>query len=135
MSDLYEADRYDECREGCLALLAEPELAHATRVQTPQMATTVTQPAQQHAHLKEAASLLEEMDADLWEVRLLKAENDKMFSRLEWWLKVNGKVGLPLEMLCTPQFGGQHGTACRCDAGLTVVLTLPTAEEKRQPCP
>jgi hypothetical protein len=135
MVDLYEADRYDECREGCLALLAEPELVRVTRVQTLQMASTVTQPAQQYAHLKEAASLLDEMDADLWEVRLLKADNDKKFAGLEWWLKVNGKVGLPLEVLCHPQFGGQHGTACRCDAGLSIFLTLPTAEERRQPCP
>jgi hypothetical protein len=132
MVDLYEAGRYEECREGCLALLAEPELVHVTRVQT---ASTVTQPAQQYAHLKEAASLLEEMDAGLSEVRLLKADNDKTFARLEWWLKVNGKVGLPLEVLCHPQFGGQHGTACRCDAGLSIFLTLPTAEERRQPCP
>ena len=71
----------------------------------------------------------------LWEVRLLKADNDKIFAGLEWWIKVNGKVGLPLDMLCHPQFGGKHGTACRCDAGLSVFLTLPTAEERRQPCP
>jgi hypothetical protein len=120
LANLYEATHYDECREECLALLAEPGLAHVTRVQTLQMASTVTQPAQQHAHLKEAASLLEEMDAGLSEVRLLKADKDKMFARLKWWLKVNGKVGLPLEMLCHPQFGGQHGTACRCDAGMSI---------------
>jgi len=57
------------------------------------MVSTVSQPAQQHAHLKQAASLLEEMDADLWEVRLLKGDNDKMFASLEWWIRVNGKEG------------------------------------------
>ena len=33
------------------------------------------------------------MDADLWEVRLLKGYNDKMFASLEWWIRVNGKEG------------------------------------------
>jgi hypothetical protein len=88
------------------------------------MASTVTQPAQQHAQLKEAASLLEEMDAGLWEVRLSKGDNDKMFASLEWWIRVNGKDGLPLEALRHPQFGGQHGTACMCDAGLHIVINV-----------
>ena len=85
--------RHNECREGCLDLLTEPRIPRWTRIQTLQMVSTVSQPAQQHAHLKQAASLLEEMDADLWEVRLLKGDNDKMFASLEWWIRVNGKEG------------------------------------------
>jgi hypothetical protein len=112
---LYDAGRLDECRKGCLDLLAEPELALFTRVQTLQLAASVSQPALTYAHLKEAASLLEQPDADMWQVILLKSDNDKEFATLESWIGVNGMVGLPLEMLRRGDLIGLHGRGCLCD--------------------
>lgn len=122
---LDDAERFDECREGCLALLKEPDLGHVTRVQTLHVASGVSHPAEQHAHLKEAERLLEEMDANLWEVRMLKSDSDEKFAMLEWFLRVNGKVGLPLESLCYPHLGGQHGALCVCDTIKHVVFVSP----------
>jgi hypothetical protein len=115
LMDLYGADRFDECRKACLELLAEPDLSLFTRIQTLQVAATVSQPARTAARLDEAASLLEQMDADMWQVRFLKANNDKRLGDLVDWIKANGMVGLPLEMLARRELEGPHGPGCMCD--------------------
>lgn len=79
------------------------------------MAASVIQPVQYQAHLKEAASLLEQMDSDMWQVRLLKMDNDQHYTNLELWLRANGMVELLLEMLRRRELGGPHGGGCMCD--------------------
>ena len=67
------------------------------------------------AHLDKAASLLEKMDADMWQVRLLKSDNDSKFADLERWIRGNGMVGFPLEWLRRRDIGGPHGAGCMCE--------------------
>jgi hypothetical protein len=95
--------------------LAETDLSLFTRIMTLQIAASVSQPVHTQAHLDEAASFLEKMDADMEQVRLLKMENDLHFSDLESWIRRNGWVGLPLEMLRRGELGGPHGGDCACD--------------------
>jgi hypothetical protein len=112
---LHNAGRFDECRKGCLALLAEPDLTLFTRIQIHQMAASMSHPVLLKAHLDKAASLLEQMDADVWQVRLLKKDNDKQLAGFEWWIRANGMVGLPLEILRRRELIGPHGAGCMCD--------------------
>lgn len=95
--------------------MAETDLSLFTRIMTLQMAASVSQPVHTQAHLDKAASFLEKMDADMEQVRRLKIENDLHFSDLESWIKRNGWVGLPLEMLRRGELGGPHGGDCSCD--------------------
>jgi hypothetical protein len=79
------------------------------------MAASMSHPVLLKAHLDKAASLLKQMDADLWQVRLLKEDNDKQLAGLEWWIRANGLVGLPLEMSRRTELTGPHGAGCMCD--------------------
>jgi hypothetical protein len=79
------------------------------------MAASMSHPVLLKAHLDKAASLLEQMDADVWQVRLLKKDNDKPLAGFEWWIRANGLVGLPLEMSRRTELTGPHGAGCMCD--------------------
>lgn len=82
--------RHNECREGCLDLLTEPRIPRWTRIQTLQMVSTLLQPAAAQDCLHKVGTILSEMDADKWQTRLLKSDNNKMLADLNVWRNKNG---------------------------------------------
>lgn len=54
------------------------------------MVSTLLQPAAAQDCLQKAAAILSEMDAEKWQTRLLKSDNNKMLADLNVWRNKNG---------------------------------------------
>jgi len=55
------------------------------------MVATLSYPASAQDCLQEAEAILStKMDADMWQTRLLKSDNNKMFADLNVWRNKNG---------------------------------------------
>lgn len=81
--------RLDNCREGCLQLLAHPHLPKFTRIQTLQMVSKLIPDDQAGADFRQAGALLQTIDG--FQARLLQEDNYKMFGELK--VSIKGDVG------------------------------------------
>jgi hypothetical protein len=74
------------------------------------MVATLFQPALAQDCLQKAQILLtEEMDADMWQTRVLKSDNNKMFADLKVWRNKNG-LGQDLDGIGWGDIGGEPVT-------------------------
>jgi hypothetical protein len=71
------------------------------------------------------------MGMDMWQNRLLKSDNDRMFADLDGWRTKNGLVGKDLDRINYGDFGGQEAAGCdevekTLDAGTSATLAVRT---------
>jgi hypothetical protein len=104
----HEHQRYQQCEQGCLALLLEPRLPRYTRIQVLQLLATVQTPSAAERWLGEAQEMLDSMDGTLDRVQLLKHDNARMMADLNTWRATNEPVGDSEESL-TDQPDGAFG--------------------------
>jgi hypothetical protein len=109
LSILHDLGRHNECREGCLDLLTEPRIPLWTRIQTLQMVATLLPPAPAEDCLNKAAGVIEMMDptSSMWQTRLLKGDNNKMFADLNGWRSKKGLIGKDLDGMEYGDISGQ----------------------------
>ncbi|KAK5705123.1 hypothetical protein LTR97_002238 [Elasticomyces elasticus] len=85
LAEAYLNHAYDYCRDGCLDLLLEPNLPQGTRIQTLHLVSTLVHSDRALSFLQDAEAVLNELDQEKWQVRLLKQDNVQMVKDLEMW--------------------------------------------------
>ncbi|KAM0692214.1 hypothetical protein Q7P36_008415 [Cladosporium allicinum] len=84
---------YTWCRDHCLTLLLEPRIPLWTRIQTLQLLSTLCQPAGAEQCLQDADRVLDILDPEAFQTKLLQGDNRKMKADREVDRVENNLVG------------------------------------------
>jgi hypothetical protein len=88
---------YTWCRDHCLHLLLEPRIPLWTRIQTLQLLSTMLQPAGGEQCLTEADQIIDKLNPDQFQTKLLREDNRKMMADREAWRVEHNLVGQDIE--------------------------------------
>lgn len=97
LSRAHDHGHYTWCREGCLDFLTEPRIPLWTRIQTLQMLSTLLQPAGGELCLRKADEVLDILDQEEYQTKLLREDNRKMKADTYAWRVKMNLVGKSIE--------------------------------------
>lgn len=80
-----------------MKLLTEPRIPLWTRIQTLQLLSTMNQPAGAEQCLKEADQIIDMLNPEQLQTRLLREDNDKMKADMMAWRVEHNLVGQDIE--------------------------------------